>query len=488
LSKSPSILLRTDSYKASHHLAYPPGLENFQASLEPRVGGRYPKTLFFGLTPALLDLAETITGQDVDEAKAFWAAHGEPFDADSWYNIAERLDGRLPLSVRSVPEGTLLPQGCVPFVVTATQPGYAWLVTHVETVLSRVWYTSTVATRSFYCKKVLYDYLRRTSDLDADNAVLFKLHDFGARGVSSSTEASLGGMAHLLNFRGTDTVEGICAARRYYGGGTDMYGFSIPALEHSTVIAWGKDREEECYLNFVAKCAAKGYKMVACVSDSYDFRNAVSNIWCRPDVVKKVKDLGVTVVIRPDSGDAVQENLFAANEIAKKVGSTVNSKSYTVLDPVYRLIQGDGNNDESDIDRVCHAFRLNGLSTENIAFGMGAGLLRKVDRDVQRFAYKPTAAKIDGKWVHISKNPATDPSKKSKGGLLDVLVGPDGDYVTVNEDVALTGPEADTNDLWDNLDYKSVLETRFHDGFIYGTSSFQDIRKRAEEAFTKEVE
>jgi nicotinamide phosphoribosyltransferase len=65
----------------------------------------------------------------------------------------------------------------------------------------------------------------KTSD-DPAGQLSFKLHDFGARGVSSGESAGLGGMAHLVNFMGTDTMEALLAARRYYGA--EMAGFSIP--------------------------------------------------------------------------------------------------------------------------------------------------------------------------------------------------------------------------------------------------------------------
>ena len=56
----------------------------------------------------------------------------------------------------------------------------------------------------------------RMSFTDPAGQLPFKLHDFGARGVSSAESAALGGAAHLVNFMGTDTVSGLLAARAYY--------------------------------------------------------------------------------------------------------------------------------------------------------------------------------------------------------------------------------------------------------------------------------
>jgi nicotinamide phosphoribosyltransferase len=148
--------------------------------------------------------------------------------------------GHLPLEIRALPEGMVVPAG-VPLVqVENTDPRMPWLTTFVETALLRaVWYPSTVATMSWQCRQVILAGLERTSD-DPQGQLPFKLHDFGARGVSSAESAGLGGMAHLVNFQGTDTMEALLAARRYYDA--DIAGFSIPAAEHSTITSWGRAR------------------------------------------------------------------------------------------------------------------------------------------------------------------------------------------------------------------------------------------------------
>ena len=45
----------------------------------------------------------------VDQAREFFAAHGEPFNEAGWRQVIERHAGRLPLEIRAVPEGLLLP-------------------------------------------------------------------------------------------------------------------------------------------------------------------------------------------------------------------------------------------------------------------------------------------------------------------------------------------------------------------------------------------
>ncbi len=148
--------------------------------------------------------------------------------------------------------------------VENTDERMPWLTTWVETALLRsVWYPSTVATLSFKCKEILYRGLLETSE-DPAGQIPFKLHDFGARGVSSAESAALGGMAHLVNFSGTDTMEALEAAMAWYGA--DVAGFSIPAAEHSTMTSWGREREVDAYRNMLVQFGRPN-ALVAVVSE-----------------------------------------------------------------------------------------------------------------------------------------------------------------------------------------------------------------------------
>ena len=331
----------------------------------------------------------------------------------------------------------------------------SWL----ETQLVRLWYPLAVATLSWHIKRRIFEYLARTSD-DPLGELPYKLHDFGARGVSSAESAAIGGMAHLVNFRGSDTVEGVLAARQYYGA--QMAGVSIPAAEHSTVTAWGRERERDAYRNFVERFMGPGkYPIAACVSDSYNLWNAIENIWCE-DLRELIEASGSTLVIRPDSGDPSEVNVRALKILERKVGCRVNAKGYKVLPHAFRLIQGDGNDDEEAIDRVLRAITSHGFSASNIAFGMGGGLLQRVNRDTQKIAFKICEATVAGESVPVSKNPVTDTGKASKSGRLE-LVMVDGRYQTVQ------GPRSD-----------SLLVTVFEAGEIKRRWTFDEVRARAE--------
>ena len=405
-----NILLNTDSYKVSMFKQYPLGTTNVYSYIESR-GGRYDRTVFFGLQAFIKEyLLAPITQMDIDIADEILTAHGEPFNRAGWQYILDKHNGYLPVVIRAVPEGTVVPVRNVLATIENTDPECFWLTTYLETALLRaIWYPTTVATQSWSIKQVIKDYLEKTGD---PSLIDFKLHDFGARGVSSLESAGIGGAAHLVNFMGTDTISGILWAREYYNAG--VAGFSIPAAEHSTITSWGRAGEVDAYRNMLTQFAKPG-SIVAVVSDSYDIYNAASKLWGE-ELRQQVIDSGATVVIRPDSGDPVEVNRRLIEILGEKFGFTVNSKGFKVLNNV-RLIQGDGVN-ELTIRSILGAFTAMGWSADNIAFGMGGALLQQVDRDTQKFAMKASSARINGADVDVQKDPATDPGKKSKAGRV----------------------------------------------------------------------
>jgi nicotinamide phosphoribosyltransferase len=305
-------------------------------------------------------------------------------------------------------------------------------------------------------RKVVLKYLEATG---TPELIDFKVHDFGYRGSTSEESAGIGGSAHLVNFMGTDTMAALRLARDYYG--EPMAGFSIPAMEHSTVTSWGRGGEKAAYENMLDRFPTG---IIAAVSDSYDVYNACSNIWGK-ELKDKVLARDGVLVIRPDSGEPADVVLNVLDLLGKAFGTTTNSKGYLVLPPQVRVIQGDGI-DLDMIGCILGAMKYHGWSADNIAFGSGGGLLQKVDRDTQKFAFKCSAAKINGEWRDVMKDPITDPGKRSKAGRLELLKEGKGVYTTIR---------------WDKdrpLAF-SQLRTVFHNGGLLVNDSFADIRGRA---------
>ena len=458
-----NIILNTDSYKVSMFKQYPAGTTGVYSYIESR-GGRYDRTVFFGLQAFIKEyLSVPITADDINIADEILTAHGEPFNRAGWQYILDKHNGYLPVVIRAVPEGTVVPVKNVLATIENTDPECFWLTTWLETALLRaIWYPTTVATQSYTIKQVIADYLEKTGD---PTTIDFKLHDFGARGVSSLESAGIGGAAHLVNFMGTDTISGILYAREYYNAG--VAGFSIPAAEHSTITSWGRDNEVKAYENMLTQFAKPG-AILAVVSDSYDIFNAVSKLWGE-DLRDAVVNSGATVVIRPDSGDPVEVNRRLVQILDEKFGSTVNAKGFKVLNNV-RLIQGDGVN-ELTIRSILGAFMALGYSADNIAFGMGGALLQQVDRDTQKFAMKCSSALVNGEWIDVQKDPVTDSGKKSKAGRVE-LWKMGGEWIS-----AVDQPKG-----WFDRGFgpaTPMLEEVYRDGKLVKEITFEQVRANA---------
>lgn len=456
-----NIILNTDSYKVSMFKQYPAGTTGVYSYIESR-GGKYDATVMFGLQAFIKEYLTTpVTREDIEVADKILTAHGVPFNRDGWEYIVEQLGGRLPVRIKAVPEGSVVPVSNVLVTIENTDPKCFWLTTWLETALLRaVWYGTTVATQSYTIKKVIAEYLEKTGD---PSGIDFKLHDFGARGVSSLESAGIGGAGHLINFMGTDTITGILYAMEYYDAG--VCGFSIPAMEHSTVTSWGREGEVDAYRNMVTQYAKPG-SIVAVVSDSYDVFNAASKLWGE-ELRQQVIDSGATIVIRPDSGDPVAVNKQLVQILDQKFGSTVNSKGFKVLNNV-RLIQGDGVN-ELTIRSILGAFMALGYSADNIAFGMGGALLQIVDRDTQRFAMKCSSVQVNGEWRDVVKDPITDSGKRSKGGRVRLFTNSGGEYAS--------GVSAPTG--WSDKGiggWTDALVTVYEDGSLTKSYTFDEVR------------
>ena len=469
-----SILFDTDSYKVSMWKQYPKGTQYVYSYIESR-GGKFNVTEVLGLRAFAKRLAKVrITKEMVELADKMWTAHGEPFNKEGWMYIVEKCKGILPIRIHGVREGMIVPTKNVLCTIENTDPECFWLTTWVETAALRaIWYPTTVGTASWHIKQLILNYLEKSGD---PSTIGFKLHDFGARGVSSLESAAIGGAAHLVNFLGTDTMSGVLSAMDTYGG--DVCGFSIPAAEHSTITSWGRENEVAAYRNMVKQFGGEG-KIFAVVSDSYDIYNAC-NLWgtvLKDDVIKS----GATVVIRPDFGDPLEVLLKMLRILSEKFGTTKNAKGYLVLNNV-RVIWGDGINAQSLESILRTMVDLHGYSADNFAFGMGGGLLQQLDRDTLKFAMKCSAIGIleelpsdlgDSSrlvWRDVFKDPITDPGKASKKGRVGLWVS-GGEYET-----SITKPTRWTDR---GTGWEDALVTFYEDGDTPYEPTMDEVRSNS---------
>ncbi len=455
-----NICVLSDSYKISHYKQYPPGTTKVYSYFESRHGSTFPTTTFFGLQYWLRQYlaGPVVTQEKIDAADEIFRLHfgGQVFNRAGWEYILQRHGGRLPVEIKAVPEGTVVDASNVLMTVENTDDHAFWLTNFLETLLVQVWYPSTVATQSRAMRQVILHYLTQTGD---PRLVDFKLHDFGFRGVTCPEQAAIGGAAHLLNFQGTDNIPGVMLAREFYQ--ESMAGYSIPAAEHSTITSWGRAHEVDACRNMLEQYPTG---LVATVSDSYDIFNCCANIW--GGVLKEqVLARDGVLVVRPDSGDPPVVINQVLEILGEKFGSTVNAKGYKVLHPKVRLIQGDGI-DFKMLNVILEAITKHGWSADNLAFGSGGGLLQKLNRDTQRFAFKCSSIAVGNQQRDVYKQPVTDHGKRSKAGRLKLVrneSSPGAGFTTV--------PQSEPGE--------DQLQFVFRNGEVLIDQTFAEIRERA---------
>ncbi|XP_049639273.1 nicotinamide phosphoribosyltransferase isoform X2 [Suncus etruscus] len=428
-----NILLATDSYKVTHYKQYPPNTSKVYSYFECREKKtenskirkvKYEETVFYGLQYILNKYlkGKVVTKEKIQEAKEVYKEHfqDDVFNEKGWNYI-------------------------------------------LETILVQSWYPITVATNSREQKKILAKYLLETSgNLDG---LEYKLHDFGYRGVSSQETAGIGASAHLVNFKGTDTVAGIALIKKYYGTKDPVPGYSVPAAEHSTITAWGKDHEKDAFEHIVTQFSSVP---VSVVSDSYDIYNACEKIWgedLRHLIVSRSTE--APLIIRPDSGNPLDTVLKVLDILGKKFPVTENSKGYKLLPPYLRVIQGDGV-DINTLQEIVEGMKQKKWSIENVSFGSGGALLQKLTRDLLNCSFKCSYVVTNGLGINVFKDPVADPNKRSKKGRLSLHRTPAGNFVTLEEG------KGDFEEYGHDL-----LHTVFKNGKVTKSYSFDEVRTNA---------
>lgn len=424
-----NIILATDSYKVGHHKFYPEGTRHVFSYGEPRQGSEYDYALFQGMAYFVRNyLMKPVTMDDIDQAERILVKHLGGFNRAGWEYIVNQHGGWLPVEIRAPREGTIVPANNALFSIVNTDPEVPWITSYVETALLRaIWYPTTVASKVLGIRNLLAKYLKLTTG--GIEGLEYMLHDFGARGGTSSESVKLASMAHQMLFEGSDSVEGLLAVEQTYDDSVAT-ATSIDATEHSIMTAKMKEGEPDQVRRLLDQTDDDA--IIACVADSYNIYKFVDEILTLPDINKRIKERPGRFVVRPDSGDPA----VVVTEILKKLervfGSTTNAKGYKVLNYNVGVIQGDGLSNVDDFDHILdRAVMMNAFCTSNLAFGMGGGIHQLDNRDTMRWAMKCSARQgrdvetIDG-WMDIFKDPVHG-GKTSKKGRLSLFTNTAGD-------------------------------------------------------------
>lgn len=461
-----NLILRTDSYKLSHPSMLPSDTVGMHEYLEARADAEspYQDVVWFGLQAILMRYLTgvVVTADHIAEARAFQAAHmpGTEFNLHGWENIVRKHGGRLPVTIRAVAEGSVIPRG---HALMTTESEYEpWLPGHLESILQKVWYPTTVATRLFRLRRQLRALAIETG-CASDN--LYQVHDFGYRGASSEESAMIGGAAHLVVYRGSDTLIANQWLAKYYGA--DMVSSaSVAASEHSVMTSAGRAGEHALAERLIWQHQDQ---VLSLVGDSYDYYGFVQAMIERHK--QTVSGCRCRLVIRPDS--TTTKHPTPAGLVRWTLDAQRNALPCTttptghIVVP-FPVLWGDGIDDVGMMAIAAVAVD-GGYAASNLVFGSGGWNLQKCNRDTLRIAAKASARQVvddvgTRAWLSVKKE---TPGKTSKAGRLALVRYADGTHETV---------------AVDDAPHDSLLVPVFENGMLLRSESLRTVRDRVTEA------
>ena len=517
--------LLTDGYKTGHHLQYPKGTTLVYSNFTPRSNKYAPKgcdkVVSFGQQLVMRQIHDSFQKDFFDRPKEKVCSEIKKeismyLNTDYDVSHFEALHdlGYLPIKVKAIPEGTLVPIKVPVLTIYNTHQDFYWITNYLETLISNLlWKPMTSATIAFQYKMVLTEWASLTNT-EAKEFVQWQGHDFSMRGMDSIESVVSSGLGHLTSFTGTDSLPAIHGARKYYGEKGFVAG-SVPATEHSVMCSGGKEDEIDTFRRLLGVYPSG---ILSVVSDTWDLWKVCTEylVILKEEILARDGKL----VIRPDSGNPVDilcgdahrvqgftegvlnkvgENGIVLNYIDNKYykvklnsnyevygeettditpsnkgviellwdvfGGTINEQGYKVLDPHIGAIYGDS----ITIDRaneICARLESKGFASTNVVLGIGSFTYQYNTRDTFGFAMKATYVevnkpKFDGDFNpegrEIFKDPITDDgTKKSATGLLRVL-RKEGSYVLEDKTSWLGEKASELITIYKNGEFKNVI-------------------------------
>jgi nicotinamide phosphoribosyltransferase len=508
-------LLLTDGYKTGHHQQYPKGTTLVYSNFTPRSNKYAPancdEVVSFGQQMIMKQIHEAFDKEFFSKPKDEVCGEmkrelslylGTDYDVTHFEQLHDL--GYLPINVKGIEEGTLVPMRVPVLTIYNTLPQFYWVTNYLETIISNLlWKPMTSATIAHTYRNVLRKWQELT-DAEKSWFIDWQGHDFSMRGMDSVEATIASGLGHLTSFSGTDSLPAIYGARKFYGE-EGFVGGSVNATEHSVMCAGSKDDEIGTFRRLLETYPTG---ILSVVSDTWD-------LWkvCTEHVVTlKEEILGRDgkLVIRPDSGNPVDilcgiddykqdedgtmykahytSGMFRdrGNKISTAeqkgviellwdvFGGTVNEQGYKVLDSHIGAIYGDS----ITIDRaneICERLEAKGFASTNVVLGIGSFTYQFNTRDTFGFAMKATYVEINKPKFNgdfnpegreIFKDPITDDgTKKSATGLLCVTKHNKNGYMLVDK----VSWVAEGN---------GELQTIYKDGKFYNETTLTEIKNR----------
>lgn len=529
--------MQKDVYKEFHSRAYHPDISEVYANFTSRSGklSNVPggeKVAFVGLqyfiishlieewNEGFFNLPKSIAVKN--HKRILSAMLG--YEVDVTY-LEELHDlGYLPIRIKALDEGTMVPYQVPPITVVNTKKGFQWLTNAIETVMSTEnWPIQTSATTAIEYLKVFHEFADKTG-LPKD-FVPFQGHDFSFRGMFGKQAAAMSGFGHLASgLVGTDTIPAVLFAEKYYQANVDkeLVGASVDATEHSVTCSWILEGEVEFFKYLMTQQSPKG--ILSVVSDTWDFWTLVTKYL--PELKEDILNRDGAVVIRPDSGDPVHiltgylvmpedksitrdeafsnakaagyeaytfgGDVFALEPVGGNdfevpcqllecqvkglieclwdiFGGTMTEKGYKLLDDHIGAIYGDAIT--LPRQRIILQRLMDKGFASKVVLGIGSYSYQYVTRDTHGSAVKATSVVKRGERLSIHKAPKTDNKKNSAKGLLRV------DRDEIGELICL-------HDVTESEEKGGELQVVFEDGQLIKTTSLSEIRTR----FAKEID
>lgn len=478
-------LFCVDSYKLGHANQYPEGTEYVYSNFTPRSVQHFcvpddfanETIIAYGMYAAVVEIErifdETFFSQPLDYVLEDIQCMYSRFTGESRVDTKRYAElheyGRLPVTIKALPEGThVVPQTPVLTIVN-TQPRFFWVTNFLEVWLSNtIWKPMTSATIAWNYRQILEHYAKVTGA--PPDFVDYQGHDFSLRGMSGMEDGARTGVGHLLSFSGSDNVAATWYAEDIYV--SDIISGSVPATEHSVMSCGTKADEINTIRRIITEVYPSG--IVSIVSDTWNFWDVITAFArkLKPEILSR----DGKVVFRPDSGDPVDilcgsatlynsalgdtidympagiyrdvatgeywqirdsgsgtGDFYHINQIFNPTaemkgaveclwdffGGTTTDKGYKVLDSHVGLIYGDSITMQRAQD-ILAKLALKGFASNNVVLGIGSFTYQYVTRDTLGSAMKATQATIDGKGHQLTKDPITDHKKKSATGFIRV--------------------------------------------------------------------
>ena len=492
-------LLLTDGYKTGHHQQYPHGTTLVYSNFTPRSNKYAPKgcdmVVSFGQQMVMKQIHEAFQNEFFFKPKDEVCGEmkrelslylGTDYDVTHFEQLHDL--GYLPIAVKGIEEGTLVPIKVPVLTIYNTLPEFYWVTNYLETIISNLlWKPMTSATIAHTYRKVLTKWQEKT-DVERGWFIDWQGHDFSMRGMDSIEATISSGLGHLTSFSGTDSLPTLYGARKFYGE-DGFVGGSVNATEHSVMCAGSKDDEVETFRRLL-KTYPTG--ILSIVSDTWD-------LWkvCKEHVVTLKEEILARdgkLVIRPDSGDPVdilcgsESTLHTGSPEGKGViellwdvfGGTTNEQGYKVLDSHIGAIYGDSITIDR-ADEICRRLESKGFASTNVVLGIGSFTYQYNTRDTFGFAMKATYVELEELFYEtensvepelrivgreIFKDPITDDgTKKSATGLLAVYDNYEGGLTLIDKT------------SWET-ENEGKLKTIYKDGEFFNQTTLTEIRNR----------